>query len=295
MLCEQEGLILRLLSDMFNLSPAREARGRPDSVPESSRAPDNGRKGSLCTPDRYVSISVDDGHPTDFRTAELLNKYGLNATFYVPATNSEREVISKQQVRELASRFEIGGHTLNHVTLTSVPPERAWAEIYDGKKWLEEAVGTKVLSFCYPRGKFNRQVVAMTRRAGFIGARTCLFNMHRLPRDPFICGVSTLAHKLSRMVQVRHGLLEGNFEGIVNFFTIHKGVTDWQSQYMQALEYVYRRGGVAHLYLHSWGIDEHHEWGKLEAVFQELRDRQCFTSVSNGQLFQLWRMRNNAS
>ncbi len=134
MLCEQEGLILRFLSDMFNLSPAREGRGRPDSVPESSRAPDNGCKGSLCTPDRYLSISVDDGHPTDFRTAELLNKYGLNATFYVPATNSEREVISKQQVRELASRFEIGGHTLNHVTLTSVPPERAWAFLLSSRQ-----------------------------------------------------------------------------------------------------------------------------------------------------------------
>ena len=31
--------------------------------------------------EKYVTISVDDGHPTDMRTVDLLHKYGLTATF----------------------------------------------------------------------------------------------------------------------------------------------------------------------------------------------------------------------
>ena len=42
----------------------------------------------------YLTISVDDGHPTDFKSAELLARYGLKATFYIPARNPEREVMT---------------------------------------------------------------------------------------------------------------------------------------------------------------------------------------------------------
>ncbi|MCX6910233.1 MAG: polysaccharide deacetylase family protein [Verrucomicrobia bacterium] len=69
----------------------------------------------------YLTISVDDGHPLDMRTAELLDRHGLKATFYVPAANPEREVMTKEQVRELSRRFEMGGHTYHHVPLASLP------------------------------------------------------------------------------------------------------------------------------------------------------------------------------
>ena len=63
-------------------------------------------------PERFVTISIDDGHVTDLRTAELLTKYGLQATFYICARNPERPVMELAQIRELAKAFEIGAHTL---------------------------------------------------------------------------------------------------------------------------------------------------------------------------------------
>ena len=47
---------------------------------------------------RFVTISVDDGDPRDFRTAELLDKYGLKATFYIPSRNPERPVMAESQI-----------------------------------------------------------------------------------------------------------------------------------------------------------------------------------------------------
>jgi len=73
----------------------------------------------------YVTISVDDGHPLDIRTAELFTRYGIAATFYVPARNPERRVLTPPQLREIAQHFEVGSHTLNHLPLTTVTRERA--------------------------------------------------------------------------------------------------------------------------------------------------------------------------
>src|ERR1035437_1451077 len=100
--------------------------------------------------DRYLTISIDDGHVMDLRTAELLSKYGLQATFYIPARNPERPVMSEVQIRELASAFEIGAHTLNHVPLKSLPESQAWAEISGSKQWVEDTIGKPAVSFCYP-------------------------------------------------------------------------------------------------------------------------------------------------
>jgi peptidoglycan/xylan/chitin deacetylase (PgdA/CDA1 family) len=46
--------------------------------------PKPGKPGAETAKEKYVTISVDDGHPTDLRTVDLLHKYGLTATFYIP-------------------------------------------------------------------------------------------------------------------------------------------------------------------------------------------------------------------
>jgi hypothetical protein len=243
--------------------------------------------------DRFVTISIDDGDVTDLRTAELLHKYGLQATFYIPARNPERPVMPTSQIRELAAHFEIGAHTLNHVPLKSLPDSDAWPEILQGKQWLEDTIGAPAISFCYPRGKFNRSTPGLVKKAGFLGARTCLFNLHTFPRDPFLWGLSTHACWHSRLIQLRHAALEGNFAGILNFVAIYNGTTDWQEHFRYALNHVERHGGIAHLYLHSWEIDELGQWERLEAVLAAISEHHCFSKVTNGALFQLWRMRND--
>ena len=236
---------------------------------------------------RYITISVDDGSEKDPRTAELLHKYGFQATFYIPARNPERPVIDPGEIREVAKQFEIGSHTLSHLPIHHMSDERASREIKEGKIWLEEVLGERVISFCYPRGKFNRTSPILVREAGFLGARTTMMNLCDFPENPFLWGVSTQAYSHSTIIQVRHGLLEGNFAGIRNFFRDFHGAIDWQEHFAHALDHVEKHGGIAHLILHSWEIEELGMWSKLESVLESL-SRRGMTPVTNGELYCLW-------
>ena len=88
--------------------------------------------------------------------------------------------------------------------------------------------------------------------------------------------------------ELRHAALERNFAGMVNFLRTYNGATDWQRHFFYALEHVERYGGIAHLYLHSWEIDECGQWDQLEDVLAATSRRSDFSKVSNGVLFQLW-------
>ena len=243
----------------------------------------------------YLTISVDDGHPADLKAAELLAKYDLHATFYVPARNPEREVMSRDEIREIGGRFEVGSHTFNHLPLHDLAREQARAEIQDGKRWLEEVTGKRVVSFCYPRGKFDQTTVELVRQAEFMGARTCMFNLNGYPENPFLWGVSTQAYSHSAITQVRHALLEGNFRGLSSFFLLHRGARDWAQHFLYAVDFVERRGGVAHLYFHSWEIEEQNHWDKMEIVLKNIAGRKRLARVTNGELFARWQAKHETS
>jgi peptidoglycan-N-acetylglucosamine deacetylase len=237
--------------------------------------------------ERYVTISVDDGHPTDLRTVDLLHQYGLKATFYIPGANHERTMLSPSQIREIDREFEVGSHSLHHVRLTTMPPEKAWGEIVDGKKASEDMLGHEVISFCYPGGKFNSRLAKQVAEAGFLAGRTCRYFLNDFPKNPFCWDISTYANTFPAYVQVRHCLLERNFAGAYNYITKFQARTPWASQFRHALEHVSKHGGIAHLYFHSWEIDQKNEWDQLEAVFKSVA-KHGLTPVANGYLFRLW-------
>ena len=118
-----------------------------------------------------LTTSWDDGHPLDLLIAELLTKYDLRGTFYVPLHNS-RPTMSPSQIRELAGSFEIGAHTVNHVRLTALNENDARREIEDSKKQLEDLLGKPCMVFCFPGGRYRDVHLRMVRDAGFSGART---------------------------------------------------------------------------------------------------------------------------
>lgn len=241
--------------------------------------------------DRYITISVDDGHPDDVRTAELLSKYNLAATFYIPAANPQRKMMNEAQIRVIADAspaFEMGAHTYSHVPLNRLPYSQVYEEMVKGKEWLEQVIGAPVTSFCYPKGKFTRETVVAARAVGFRGARTCMFNLNSFARDPMLWGVSTHAYSHSRAIQIRHCCLERNFRGLVNYFVIHRGAVDWVEHFRRAIDYVQSNSGIAHLYLHSWEISNLNEWRRLRELFVEISSNSSLTPVTNGQIFDLW-------
>src|SRR5690242_2717989 len=112
-----------------------------------------------------VTTSWDDGHPLDQRVADLLAKYGVAGTFYVPFKNS-RPVMTDSEMRQLAKAFELGAHTVSHIVLTTVSEKTAEFEIVESKKRIEDVTGHPCNVFCFPSGRFRARHVEMVRRAG---------------------------------------------------------------------------------------------------------------------------------
>jgi peptidoglycan/xylan/chitin deacetylase (PgdA/CDA1 family) len=235
-----------------------------------------------------VTISVDDGHPTDFRSAELLSRIGLKGTFYIPKGNPERQVMPEADIKALSNEFEIGAHTLSHLALHRMPDAQALQEIAGSKEWLEDLLGVPCRSFCYPRGKFNASTPALVRSTGLLGARTCLFNRTEWPRDPFLAGVSSHAFPHSRVRQIRMALRERNGKGLWDYFWRFRMAADWAEHFLKAAVFVEETGGVAHLYYHSWEIDALGQWQKLEDVLREIKSL-ALQPITNGDCFELVR------
>ena len=81
------------------------------------------------------------------------------------------------QLRTMHSRgMEIGGHTIGHPILSTLPDEVARAEIDGGRAALQSLIDAPVEVFAYPNGgpdrDYDRRHVDIVRSLGFLGAVT---------------------------------------------------------------------------------------------------------------------------
>jgi peptidoglycan/xylan/chitin deacetylase (PgdA/CDA1 family) len=84
-------------------------------------------------------------------------------------------MMTRDQVRELRRYgMSIGGHTVTHPILTTLPLDDARREIMDGRTDLEETLNERVKLFAYPNGKPGRDYdathVRLVRELGFDAA-----------------------------------------------------------------------------------------------------------------------------
>jgi peptidoglycan/xylan/chitin deacetylase (PgdA/CDA1 family) len=77
--------------------------------------------------------------------------------------------------------FSVGAHTVNHVLLSRVSPDRAWTEIRDSRIAIEASLGSKPAAFAYPNGRsadYTRSTVELVQKAGFGCAVTTRFGVN---------------------------------------------------------------------------------------------------------------------
>ena len=233
-----------------------------------------------------VTTSWDDGHPLDIRVAELLNKYGLRGTFYVPM-RAKHQIMTASQLRELSTRFEVGAHTLAHTVLTSVGSAIAWEEIAGGRLWLQDTLGGSCFMFCPPSGKFSAQHIGMVRRAGYRGLRTVELLSLEFPR--VVRGIAVMATTCQAFphpptAYFKNSVKRGRYSALWKY--IRSGCPrEWDTIARQLLERATRGGGIFHLWGHSWELEESDQWQRLEDVLRLLSE-VCPTeqAVTNGQL-----------
>ena len=114
---------------------------------------------------KAVTFSYDDGVTQDKRLIEILNKYGLKATFNINSELLGKEntilcgdkrishnKVRPEEVAELYAGHEVAVHTLTHPLLTRLSDDEVVRQVEEDRKKLSELVGYEVVGMAYPCG-----------------------------------------------------------------------------------------------------------------------------------------------
>lgn len=219
------------------------------------------------------TMSWDDGSPYDLRLADLLLKYNLASTFYIPKNNIEGiPVVTSKELTELSKHFEIGAHTIDHVRLNNLSHEEITSQIQQSKEWLEYEIGSPIYGFCYPGGGYNDYCIDAVKKAGFFYSRTVenfsnnIPNLYEMPTT-----LQIFNHKnyilLSNIIKSKNSF--------VKFSNYHSVLSS--NKLINRLEYILEHSinegfSYLHFWGHSWEIERYDLWDLLEDFFKLLRD-----------------------
>jgi peptidoglycan-N-acetylglucosamine deacetylase len=239
----------------------------------------------------FITTSWDDGHPLDLRVADLLTRYGIAGTFYVPKT-APRGTMVAAEVRQLSLGFELGAHTLHHVVLTDATEQEAWQEISGSKCWLEDNTGSPSALFCPPKGRYARRHLDMIRRAGFLGFRSAELVSLDFPRRQadLLVMPTTLQAYPHRVTAFAKNAIKRRAFGNLWRLVVHGHSIRWPELVQSLLLHALDHGGVFHLWGHSWELQESDQWHRLD---EALRFMSWFVPqaapLTNGEICQLIR------
>jgi peptidoglycan/xylan/chitin deacetylase (PgdA/CDA1 family) len=120
-----------------------------------------------------VTLTFDDGLADQYGVRSALAQYSLHATFFVNSNRIESgaSYLTWSQLSDLAAAGnEIGGHTLDHVDLTSVSATEAQHQVCDDRQALISH-GFTITSFAYPFGARNSSLYSILQGCGYSSAR----------------------------------------------------------------------------------------------------------------------------
>jgi peptidoglycan/xylan/chitin deacetylase (PgdA/CDA1 family) len=133
-------------------------------------------KSNQKMPPHYVVFTMDDGHESSMRAADIFEMQGSKATFFLTRDRSLKkpDFIREPQIRELRNRgFSVGTHGTTHRKLTFLSKAVCADELRGSKEWLEDVIGEEVRYMAAPAGFINTQVVQLASELGYTLIGTC--------------------------------------------------------------------------------------------------------------------------
>lgn len=141
--------------------------------------------------------------------------------------------------------------------------------------------------FCYPNGRYNREVIREVKCAGYKGARTTRMLTHTLRFGPFEMPTTLHAHPHAKFAHVRNLARARSLGGLCEYLGRFSGIDSWVGLGKRLFDLVLQEGGMWHLYGHSWLIEELRMWPDLREMLDYVSNREGVTYVTNLQLVQL--------
>jgi hypothetical protein len=239
---------------------------------------------------RIVTTSWDDGDRADLRLAEILRSREITGTFYVPITPYQaRPVLSHAELRNLWSEgFEIGAHGFSHKILWRLSRQELAKEVTPCKPILEDVLGAEVRMFCYPKGRYDSNVIDALKEAGYWGARTVRMLATRLDFSPFEMPTTVQISPHPKFNYIKN-LARGarKMERLQAFLANRTSLGNWLELGKRLFDSVLQDGGIWHLYGHSREIDELGLWNDLEEILDYVGKRKEVMYVPNCELVRL--------
>lgn len=148
---------------------------------------------------KAITFSFDDAVKQDIRTIEILNKYGLKATFnlnsaYLGTKNSLvrdgvnvcHDKVSCADVKSVYNGHEVAVHTLSHPNLTTLLDKDVIFQVEQDRKILSDLCGYEVVGMAYPCGGVNnddRVAKLIKENTGVKYCRTITSTFDYLPQE----------------------------------------------------------------------------------------------------------------
>ncbi|MDR0568702.1 MAG: polysaccharide deacetylase family protein [Spirochaetaceae bacterium] len=145
---------------------------------------------------KAVTLSYDDGVEQDRKLVEIINRFGIKATFNLNSGIQSgsgafcvKDLVARrlnvQELPKLYEGHEIAVHGLTHPHLEKLDEDTVRNELEQDKLNLERIFNTKVIGMAYPFGTFNDLTVQTAMLCGLRYARG-VADTHRfaIPQTP---------------------------------------------------------------------------------------------------------------
>ncbi len=210
---------------------------------------------------KAITFSYDDAVTQDVRLIEILNRYGLKATFNLNSglLGTDNTLIregmkinhNKVQAQDIAKIYkghEVAAHTLTHPHLPPLPDAEVIRQVEQDRLALSELVGYEVVGMAYPGGGMNnddRVARLIKNHTGIQYARTIALGYSFEPQENLYRYKPTAFH------------------------------LDFKDNYRLAEEFFKpETEGVFYIWGHAYEFDIHDTWDEFEKFCKFISGRE---------------------
>lgn len=131
-----------------------------------------GAPAQAAAPPTTITLSFDDGNADQLTAASIMQANGMRGTFYVPSGYvNQPGYLTVANLQSLAAAgHEIGGHTVTHPDLATLPADEATRQICNDRVNLSNW-GLRITSFAYPFASLTAATETIVKNCGYNSAR----------------------------------------------------------------------------------------------------------------------------
>ncbi len=170
---------------------------------------------------KVLTLSYDDGVVQDIRMIQILDRYGIKATFNVNSGRYAKEdkvrerFYGRMKLSEALNLYQNSGHEVavhafEHPFLDRLKSEEILTQILEDRRCIENQYGTLARGMAYPFGTYNQDVIECLKKCGICYSRTTKSTESFCFPDNWLELHPTCHHKNPRLMELAKKFAEEN-------------------------------------------------------------------------------------